>query len=241
MNPDVHSFRAIRFNWSLSVRQPHGLGASVLLRTSFDSRYFIFSFPPPTSTPTAFPSSTGVWNLERPFPLSSSRPFRGSFLPFSRSSSSRHYRRHLLTLFPVLSVCRKSSKSRTSLSCCSSSCTSTLSSSVRHRLRSRINDISSWSTFTCYRAFSHFLYRFRVFERASYRSSHTRPQLSARLHKAHPLPSSVYLEFSDSYQQVLQSQLNCFATLISHLARLFSATSVQLRFNFFLSELFYYV
>jgi hypothetical protein len=54
MNSDVHSFRAIRFNWSLSVREPRGLGASVLLRTSFGSRYFIFSFPPPPQLPQRF-------------------------------------------------------------------------------------------------------------------------------------------------------------------------------------------
>jgi hypothetical protein len=110
---------------------------------------------------------------------------------------------------------------------------STVASSVRPRLRSHISDISSWSTFTCSR--TSFALRpsiFRVFERASYRSSHTRIKLSARQHKAHPLRSSVYLEFSDSYQQVLQSQLSCFATLISHIARLFSANSVQLRFQF---------
>jgi hypothetical protein len=219
----------------------HANWASALLRTSFWVRDTLScSLPSPHLNPTAFLSSTGVWNLEWHFPLSSSRPFRGSFLPFSRSSSSSRHRRRLLTLFPSPFSASQELPVSHFVVLLPSSCASTVSSSVRRRLRSRIPGISSWSTFTCYRAFSHFLYRFRVFERASYRSSHTRANW-ARLHKAHPLPSSVYLEFCDSNQQVLQSQLSCFATLISHLARLFSTPSVQLRFNFFLSELFYNV
>lgn len=132
----------------------------------------------------------------------------------------------------------RSSKSRASLSCCSSSCTSTVASSEGVAFGLVLAIFPRGRHSPVLEPFSHFVYRFRVFERASYRSSHTRPLLSARQHKAHPLYSSVYLEFSDSYHQVLQSQLSCFATLISHIAHLFSATSVQLRFKFLPSRTF---
>jgi hypothetical protein len=208
------------------------------------SRYFISLSSFPHLNPTAFLSSTGVWNLERPFPLSSSRPFSWflssiqSVIVLSSSSSPSY---SFPKSFRCVAELQVSHFVIVLLSSCASTVASTVASSVRHRLRSRISDISSWSTFTCSRAISALRLsisslraRFLSFE------SH-KLKLSTRQRKAHPLRSSVYLEFSDSYQQVLQSQLSCFATLISHIARLFSATSVQLRFQFLLSELFYNV
>jgi hypothetical protein len=126
VNVDVLSYKRCRvltlaFNWRRCGTMRIEL--AWLLQLLLGSRYFILLSSFPHLNPTAFLSSTGVWNLEQPFPLSSSRLFRGSFLPFSRSSSSRH-RRRLLPLFPSPFGVSQSSKSRTSLSCCSSSCAS---------------------------------------------------------------------------------------------------------------------
>jgi hypothetical protein len=79
--------------------RPYALSVPPRFVPTFLAVHDIFSFPPPPSPPlknhSVFIIDGRLESRAAFSPLSSSRPFSDSFLPFNQSSSSRHRRRRL--------------------------------------------------------------------------------------------------------------------------------------------------